>query len=307
MSRIDFQNGFALGLASGGVVESGDNSRLNALESYIDDSGMLSGTEDTLADKVKGLIELSKSHHWFQETFLSGASSSVFTNNKTLKSVPNFDTSCITSFEGMFGGCTALERIDGLNTSNGTTFASMFSNCQNLREVPLIDTSKGTYFNSMFANCKSITTIPTVDVSNGINLQAMFMGCSQLVSIPELNTVNSTQFSNMFSGCTSLETVEGINLTTGGTTSNMFNGCGELKHLRVNSLILGSFSLQYSPKITVDTAKHIICSLKDYSETSKTYTLYLHSDTWVLLDAEGNTAPHGGTWKDYVESLGWTY
>jgi GTP-binding protein len=39
MSKLDFQNGFALGLASSGIVESGDNSRLNAFENYIDEKG----------------------------------------------------------------------------------------------------------------------------------------------------------------------------------------------------------------------------------------------------------------------------
>ena len=38
---IDFQNGFALGLASGGFVEVADTTEMDALENLIDKSGVL--------------------------------------------------------------------------------------------------------------------------------------------------------------------------------------------------------------------------------------------------------------------------
>lgn len=260
-----------------------------------------------LIDKVEQLIEMAKYANWFTDAYLKGTKITVFTNNKTIKSTPQLDTSNITDFTGAFGGCAALETIKGLNTSNGTNFANMFSNCQKLREIPLMDTSKGQYFQNMFSSCKSITTIPKLDVSQGINFTSMFGSCTSLTYVPELDTKSSNTFTSMFNGCTALETVESIDLSRGDTLSNMFYNCGELRRLGVKGLIKSVFKLSSSPKLTVDTAKHIICSLYDYSTISKSITLYLHADTWALLDAEGNTAPHGGTWKDYVESLGWNY
>jgi hypothetical protein len=61
MSNKDFQNGFALGLASGGVVEVIDTTEIDNLEDLIDNSGVLDSTEGTATEKVEQLIDKAKS------------------------------------------------------------------------------------------------------------------------------------------------------------------------------------------------------------------------------------------------------
>jgi hypothetical protein len=60
MSNIDFQNGFALGMASGGVVEVADTTKIDNLENLIDESGVLEGIEGSVSEKIEQLIEKAK-------------------------------------------------------------------------------------------------------------------------------------------------------------------------------------------------------------------------------------------------------
>lgn len=61
MSNKDFQNGFAVGLASGGVVEVIDTTEIDNLEDLIDNSGVLEDTEGSVSEKVEQLIDKAKS------------------------------------------------------------------------------------------------------------------------------------------------------------------------------------------------------------------------------------------------------
>jgi hypothetical protein len=60
MSIKDFQNGFAIGFASGGVVEVVDTTEIDNLEDLIDNSGVLEDTEGTVTEKVEELIDKAK-------------------------------------------------------------------------------------------------------------------------------------------------------------------------------------------------------------------------------------------------------
>lgn len=60
MSNKDFQNGFALGYTSGGVVEVVDTTEIDNLETLIDESGVLDSTEGTATEKVEQLVEKLK-------------------------------------------------------------------------------------------------------------------------------------------------------------------------------------------------------------------------------------------------------
>ena len=59
MNKEDFQNGFAIGMASGGVVTVGDTGEIDALEDLIDNSGVLEDTEGTVTEKVEQLIDMA--------------------------------------------------------------------------------------------------------------------------------------------------------------------------------------------------------------------------------------------------------
>ena len=83
----------------------------------------------------------------------------------------------------MFNNCSALTSIPQLNTSSVTTMTNMFYNCANLTTIPLLDTSKVTLMNNMFYGCTNLTTVPALDVDKVTNLGSMFNSCSNLKSI----------------------------------------------------------------------------------------------------------------------------
>lgn len=73
------------------------------------------------------------------------------------------------------------------------------------------------------------------------------------------------------------------------------------------SVIAASIDFARSNLLTVESAKNILKTLKDFSGTDKEYTcaVTFHADTWALLDAEGDTSPIGTTWAEYVAQKGW--
>ena len=90
-----------------------------------------------------------------------------------------------------------------------------------------------------------------------------------------------------------------------GTSS--FGNCGALENITIEGTITGNFSIQYSSKLTVESAKSIITHLENYTGTSKEFTqaVNFHAGVWSALDAEGATSPNGNTWREYINDLGW--
>lgn len=73
----------------------------------------------------------------------------------------NFNTSCVTSMNGMFSGNTSLVNLDlsSFDTSNVTEMSFMFRDCGALRELDLsnLDISKLKSTNYMFERCKNLS------------------------------------------------------------------------------------------------------------------------------------------------------
>ena len=337
MSIKDFQNGFVLGLTTGGVTESGDNSKIGYLVNRIDESEVLESTDGTAAEKVNALIYKSKTHNWFYDTYIKDRTSvTVFQKDTDVTTLPLFDLSHLTSAASLLSGCSNLEEVppfdlsnctsfyytfNGLkkittipliNTSNSEDFKYTFYGCTSLTTIPQINTSKGTNFSSMFYGCTSLTTIPQINTSKGTIFSSMFYGCTALKEVPVLNTSSGTDFNKMFQNCSALETIHGIDVssvTSISGLSSMFASCSNLKNYTPVGSIGVNFNMQYQHNLTVDSAKNIIRALVNYTDTENAnkFYLYLSATVWELLDAEGNTAPNDVTWKEYVESIGWNY
>jgi hypothetical protein len=62
MKNKDFQNGLIVGMISGGVVEVEDTTKLDNLETLIDNSGVLDSTEGSLSEKIEQLINMVKNN-----------------------------------------------------------------------------------------------------------------------------------------------------------------------------------------------------------------------------------------------------
>ena len=159
-----------------------------------------------------------------------------------------FDTSAVTSMEGMFQNDYGLTNLDisTLNTSAVTDMSSMFEGCSNLTTINLsqLDTSEVTDFGSMFKDCSKITSldITALDTSKAVTITGMFEGCSSLTTLDLSNftiTENVTNYACLFKNCSSLTTLDLSNFTSSNiiSLSQMFYGCAAL-----TSLDLSNFS-----------------------------------------------------------------
>ena len=112
------------------------------------------------------------------------------------------------------------------------------------------------------------------------NTSNVFYGCRKLVTICNLTFVESPAHSNY---------------------SNWFYNCDALKNITIEGVIPNNISFQWSP-LTVESMKSVLTHLKDLTDTDDAFTKTVKfSDAcWALLDADGNTAPHGGTWREYA-------
>ena len=101
----------------------------------------------------------------------------------------NFDTSNVTTMNGMFWNCQNLENLNlsGWANSNVTDMTAMFRACTNLKEIEFSDfnTSNVTNMFSMFYDCTSLETLDlsSFDTSNVELIYYMFFNCSNLKQV----------------------------------------------------------------------------------------------------------------------------
>lgn len=145
----------------------------------------------------------------------------------------------------------------------------------------VLDLSKCEELNGVFYGA-GITTLPVIDCSSCLSFISTF-GSNNMVSITEVRNVQETATFNTASFSALL-----------------------LEEVRFTGTIGTSISFQEAPRLSVDSIKNIISHLKNYAGTDdeSTYKITIRSERWDALEASGS-APNGGTWKDYVMSLGW--
>ena len=159
--------------------------------------------------------------------------------------ISNFDTSKVTNMLNMFNGCSSLKSIDvsNFNTSNVTNIQNMFSGCNSLISLDLssFNTSNVTNIQSMFNGCNSLTSLDlsNFNISKVTNMYFMFNGCSSMteLNISNFNTGNVTSMYAMFNNCNSLKSIDVSNFDTSKVTimQSMFNGCSSLTILDVSN------------------------------------------------------------------------
>ncbi len=111
----------------------------------------------------------------------------------------------------------------------------------------------------------NISRLPDLDMSNlvGQQLYATFEGCQELVTIDKINFGNRTDAYQM---------------------NYIFEYCSKLQNIVVEGIIAHNFRIVHAP-LTYDSAMSIINALKDYSGTSKTYTVTFKATTKSYLNA----------------------
>ena len=163
-----------------------------------------------------------------------------------IEGMNTWDTSQVTSMANFFNGCSSLTEIDvsSFDTSNVTTMEGMFRNYgggvlpSKLRRIIGIEkfnTSKVTTMRYMFQGQNLLTelNIGGWNTPKLNNLSDCFSGCSNLTSLDlsNWNLSNCTNFNYMFTGCSKLTTPP---ITTFGNAdsptthigySQMYDGC----------------------------------------------------------------------------------
>lgn len=166
----------------------------------------------------------------------------------------------------------------------------------------------------MFQNC-AITNLKlaleksgaALDFSKATHLYYTFTSPT-ITHLPILNCIKATNFENAFNNAQSLVSIDKIIFPSTGASVNtgrMFYACYSLTDITCEGVIASSLDFSYSP-LSVESMKSVISCLKDCSETSSAYTntLTFTQACWAALEAD-SAAPDGGTWANYVNSLGW--
>lgn len=143
----------------------------------------------------------NKEHKWID----------TYPNNLSSLDVSCFDTSKMTTMDGMFRGMKNITTIDcaGFNTSNVTSMDSTFNCCYNLTRLYLRgwDTSKVTNMQHMFRDSSSLVYLDqNFDTSNVKTMACMFCNESLLKNIDVSNwdVSNCTSLSGVFHNCHAL-------------------------------------------------------------------------------------------------------
>lgn len=175
----DFQNGFALGMATGGVVEV----EIPAKEEQEKTITITeNGTTEILPDENKTLskvtvvtnVPIGVSEN-YAEAFNSLYSASFMSS--TIERIDFYIGNPFTTHNGCFRGTKNLKYIKGINTSNSTDIRLMFSGSAiETIEEPL-DISKVTNTTNAFA-CDNLTEIRFVSGTIKVNID--FSRCSKL-------------------------------------------------------------------------------------------------------------------------------
>ena len=154
----------------------------------------------------------------------------------------------VTDMTLMFRGCSSLTSIPQLDTSNVTTMGGwsggMFEGCSSLTSIPQMNTSNVTDMRALFNGCSSLTSIPQIDTSKVTKTNYMFYGCSSLTSIPLLDFSSVTEIGYVF----------------GFGSLNKLTDLGGFKDLKVSS---SSYFLDIVPNATVESLMNVINNLYD--------------------------------------------
>ena len=234
----------------------------------IDIYGNLPWTDSSNTNKVPWIKYVE--HIVFKSTGMKDASR-LFWHMANVKTIDlsGFDTSQVTTMEGMFQNCDNLTGLDlsKFNTGNVTNMKEMFEWCGKLTSLDLsnFDTSNVTDMHCMLQGCYKLTTldISSFNTANVTDMQGMFAHLTSMESIDlksistdsakymhgmfgwcenlkslditKFNTQNVTAMSRMFYECKALEKLDVSHLNTSNVTTmqEMFSGCRKLKNIDV--------------------------------------------------------------------------
>lgn len=143
--------------------------------------------------------------------------------------------------------------------------------------------------------------------TTGCNAMSYMFRTSQFTALPTIDCRACANISYIFANMTYLTTIEKwiLPTTSSQNFASAFLSTDKLTDINeIEGTFYKSIDFSYSP-LSVATMKRIIGHLENYSGTSSTNVLTFNTDCWSRLDAD-STAPDGGLWSEYVQSLGWS-
>lgn len=261
MSKTDFQNGFALGRISGGVVEVIDTTEIDNLEIIIDNSGVLEETEGTVSvmEKVEQLIDKAEELDVFMH--ITNASSLFYSAKKfPTKVVVNLPNATNVYQVFAYWNTDPIPIVEELtvnapniNVSNRQfCMGQMFTFNNGVKKVILNMPDGSQYMEATFSQAKGLEEI-----------------------VLNFSTKNIISYNQAFGSCTALKKIVGV-LDFSSTTSinYTFSNCSNLEEATFapNTLSL-SITLASSSKLTNGTKESVFGALATV-ETAQTLTLH---------------------------------
>ena len=209
-----------------------------------------------------------------------------------------FDTSCMTSANEMFYGCSSLKTIDvsDWDVSVLRDSTSMFSGCKSLRtlDVSRWDTHSLQYMGFIFLGCSSVAEL---DVSNWntsrvIFAQSSFSGCSSVkaLDVSGWSTSKMELIDGLFAGCASVKTLEvsGWDISSVRQITGMFEGCSSLRSLDLSRWDISSVSWGMSDMFSnCSSLESVKLSGWNTSSVTKMYGLFYGCSSLKSLDLSG--------------------
>lgn len=274
MSNKDFQNGFALGLSSGGVVEVVDTTEIDNLEDLIDDSGVLEDTEGSVTEKVGELID------------------------KVAYELKSFE--CITNASTLFQDAKSFPSKAVVNLPNATTLYQAFSYWDKtpipIVEEVIVNAPKVNRIDQMFHENHGVKKVILNASDNVNNMSSIFTQNKRLEEVVlNFSTQNVGNYQRAFWGMfNTIKRIIGVlDFSSATNVSEMFYCCSHLEEVTFEPNTLSiSISLAQSSKLTAESVQSIIDGLK-IVETAQTLNL---NKAIVLTDEQ----------KATINAKGWT-
>lgn len=181
---------------------------------------------------------------------------SMFENCGRLISIPNFNTSGVTTAARMFAACNMLEAVPAFNFSACLDFTNCFLSCIRLKTVPAfkLPTSGSVIWSNIFMNCSSLRSVPLMDTQRVTSMNSAFEGCQSLVECPTFNTALVTTMGAMFRTCYQLAALPPFNFAVCTTINAMLADCYSLTEVVIPSLPAASVSISGMMSLTSNIA-----------------------------------------------------
>lgn len=131
---------------------------------------------------------------------------------------------------------------------------------------------------------------------------------SKITNFPTIDVSGHTKLTNIFRLATKLRVAKLKGVKSNQIFDAVYQNCSLLEEVYIDGVVGTSISLQWSSKLTIESAKNLIRCLANLIDTNPfAMTITFHGNVWSLLDAEGNASPNGNTWKEYIVDKGWNW